>query len=120
MKKGFTLVELLAVIIVLGIIATIGIMSVSNVIDTSKESTYQEQVRVIEKAAQEWAIENTNELPEMVEGNYTSVTVETLSQQGYLRNIPKDPRTGKEMTGYVIIKYTSNQYTYVYQGIVTP
>ena len=37
MKKGFTLVELLAVIVILAIILAIAIPGISNIIDSSKK-----------------------------------------------------------------------------------
>ena len=44
MRKGFTLVELLAVIIVLGIILVITIPKVLNLVDVSKEGTFKSNV----------------------------------------------------------------------------
>lgn len=117
MKKGFTLVELLAVIVVIGIIATIGVASVSGVINASKQGAYEEQVRKIEKTAREWAVENTNQLPDMTEGSTPiNVSLEMLKSSGKLPKIPEDPRTGTAMTGSVVIAYdySNNQYTYTY------
>ena len=50
-KQGFTLVELLAVIVVLGIILLIAIPKISNVIDNSKEKAFQVSSFGIVKAA---------------------------------------------------------------------
>lgn len=46
-KKGFTLVELLIVIAVLGIIAGIGVSSMGNVTDTFKEKADLENVKMV-------------------------------------------------------------------------
>lgn len=50
-KKGFTIVELLAVIIVLGIIGGIGVVSVNNIVQTSREKSLKLQYESIEKTA---------------------------------------------------------------------
>lgn len=39
-KKGFTLVELLAVIVILGILAAVAILSISNILDNARKDTY--------------------------------------------------------------------------------
>lgn len=52
-KKGFTLVELLAVIVVLGIIALIGYASIGNVINSSKESSNKVTIKNYAKAIEQ-------------------------------------------------------------------
>lgn len=44
-KKGFTLIEILAVIIIIGVISTIGIVAVTGNIDKSRKSTYANLAR---------------------------------------------------------------------------
>ena len=50
-KKGFTLIEILAVIIIIGIIAIIGVVSVSDYIEDSRKSTYIQQASTYIEAA---------------------------------------------------------------------
>lgn len=38
-KKGFTLVELLAVVVLLGLLATVGVVAVTNIIKSANETT---------------------------------------------------------------------------------
>ena len=54
MKKGFTLIELIMVITLLGILATIAVPVISGVINDSKEKAYEKQVSVIISAAKEY------------------------------------------------------------------
>lgn len=58
MKKGFTLVELLAVIAVLGIISFIAVVSYSKVIKDNKVRECKRKVAYIEQKAIEYANEN--------------------------------------------------------------
>ena len=46
-KRGFTLVELIAVVAILGLIALIVYPAIGSVIRNSRESAYNEQVAVI-------------------------------------------------------------------------
>ena len=54
MKKGFTLVELLGVIVVLGIIATITVPLVQRTILENTEEAYQDQIISFERAAKNY------------------------------------------------------------------
>lgn len=118
MKKGFTLIEVLAIIVILGIIASIIGVSVSGTIDNTKNRSYQQQVHTIEKAASMWAVENTQLLPS---SGTCTITIEDLYNSGHLPNIPKNPVDGGVMNGKVDIYYYAekNQYTYKYNAVST-
>ena len=57
-KKGFTLVELLAVVVILGTIATVATFSVFGIIDKQKESLLKEQIANLKDAAQSYYIKS--------------------------------------------------------------
>ena len=61
-NKGFTLVELLAVITLLSIMAIIAVPTVSNIMSKQKEKLYYDQLNTVIKAAQNWVSDNSDEL----------------------------------------------------------
>jgi|GEM_PF-1930180 len=65
-KKGFTLVELLAVIVVLGIIAVITISVIVGIIDKTKMKAYEVAAKNVIDAAKEYVtrVEDNNDFPE--------------------------------------------------------
>lgn len=63
-KKGFTLVELLGVIVILSIIMGIGVTTVNNITASIKEKALVTRVRGIEQAAVYWGQENQSLLNE--------------------------------------------------------
>lgn len=63
-NKGFTLVELLAVLVLLSVIFILTIPSVTKVINSSKDTAYQKQINTILTAAYDWSLKNINILPE--------------------------------------------------------
>lgn len=65
MKKGFTVVELLAVIIIIAVIGSIGFAIFDNVIHNMRINAYNEQKNNIVLAAQKWLsdIRGTEDYP---------------------------------------------------------
>lgn len=59
-KKGFTLVELLAVIVILVAIMGIAIPTISSSLERTKERQNQSRYKIIETAAEEFVTDNKN------------------------------------------------------------
>lgn len=115
MKRGFTLIELLAVITLIGVLAIVGAVSVTRLITSSKEKTYQKQVKNIELAAKTWATNNTELIREETDFE-AYVNIEDLKRAGLLENIDiVDPRTDKLMNGCVKLTYNTDTKKYKYQ-----
>ena len=82
-KKGFSLVELLAVLIVLGIIMTIVTTTILKEVNSSKEKLNQSQIEIIKNAAIEYA----NKKGYFKQQNKTyDVTIEELKEENLLEN----------------------------------
>ena len=119
-KDGFTLVELLAVVVIIGITYLIIFPSVTSFIDKSKEKSYNIQVDLIEKASKKWLVDNTDELlkKDPYHLNNINLTLTTLKKEGYLQDMfIENPKNKKIMTGCVVVSYQSNknQYEYTYE-----
>ena len=110
MKKGITLIELLAVIVILAIVLLITIVSVDSTLLNSKKNLYSIQQKNIEEAAK------TYYLKEGMLFDDECVSVSKLLSKGYLEGEKViNAETKEEMTGYVKITYNNNQYNYKYQ-----
>ena len=116
-KKGFTLVEMLTVIILLSLIAILTTPVVIGVLGESKDNLNKGQIQIVEKAAERWGISNLKKLPSS--GN--SCYIEIADLEGYLSNSSgiKNPKTGQDMAGKIVItntstSTTSDKYTYKY------
>ncbi len=119
MKKGFTLIELIAVVAILGLIALVVYPAIGSVIKNAREETYNDQVDVIINAAKEWSTDIKNVAKLTSDGSAYELTVQTLIDEGYIKNNEiKDPRNSeKNMDGTVLIRYNKEikSYDYTYR-----
>ena len=95
-EGGFTLVELLGVIVILGLIVAISIPLIGNVIDGAEQNTIDAQKELVMDAAQMYEIEN--DIPT------SGITSTKLAEEGYLEE------QGQDATVYTVTK-TGNKYT---------
>ncbi len=82
-NKGFTLVELLAVIAILAIIVAIAVPTIGNVIGDSEEKAHEANVELIENAAR---LAHVSGLEVEDDGGYS---INELKNNGYLDELPK-------------------------------
>ncbi|MEK4024962.1 type II secretion system protein [Sporosarcina sp. FSL W7-1283] len=105
-EKGLTLVELLAVIVILGIIAAIAVPAIGNIIENTKYNAVKADAINALNAANMYYSENTK-TPE------AGITVETLVEDGYLENKGKltvAMTIAKSSEKKVTINGTSEEY----------
>ena len=74
LKNGFTLVELLAVIVILAIILVIAVPKVMSVIEDSKKATLESTAKMIASSAEKQKVQNT------VLGNSDAITCDSVAK----------------------------------------
>ncbi len=116
MKKnsnGFTLVELITILAIVGVIATIVAVSVIGLINDNIEKSYQLQLDYIEAAAKNYmAKEYLFNMPEGSE--YVDITLLTLVEGGYITGEIINPKTDLEFHMSLVIRVSYND-GYVYE-----
>lgn len=115
-KKGFTLIEILCVIVLIGILSVIATVSIVNLSSKSKENLYCAKIELIENIAESYGIKyelelnNSNELY----NGYKSlkIKVNTLVDAGKLEpdkgNDVINPKDNTVMNDIDIILYLKN------------
>ena len=108
-KTGFTLVELLGVIVLLGIIALVAIPAITNTANKQKEKVYYDQLNELIRAAQNWTTDDVEGKIATLKkscNNSVTVTVKQLqdgnsdgnsngnSNVSYLADNFTNPKTG--------------------------
>ena len=111
-KKGFTLVELLAVIVILALLALVAYPNVTKIISDAKGKTKTIQMASLEKAAETYVAKHADTL-----GDSEIICVSTLKKDGLIENTKVvNPEDNSEYVGYFTITWntTYNQYDYSY------
>ena len=109
-NKGFTLVELLAAIIILSLLALLASTSVTNVVKNSKSDLYNSQMTLIKSAAELWGADNLSMLPNAGECKY--LTLGDLKKYGTLDSNIINPKTNEEFSDDMLIKISSKDTGY--------
>ena len=112
-KKGFTLVELLAVIVILSLILVIAVPSVNRYIKQSKEKAYNTQISTIIEAAQAYASANSSLLPSKEEF-VVKITLGQLKSAGLIKEEVKNPNEDKYFDDALTIEIKKKGETYTY------
>ena len=115
-SKGFSLVEILATIVIIGIVSTVGIVSVNSMINKSRQHFYESQKQQMVLAAQSYVNDNRNILPRNV-GGMKKIKLSVLREKNYLKEdiIDQDKNVCDQNKSYVTV-YKSNQTEYKYHG----
>lgn len=125
-KKGFSLIELLAVIIILSVIMTLGFVGFGSIQNATKEKMVQTKIEEIETGAQKYGQEHMNDLTSSckVDGaDYKfckTITVQTILDSGDFESEERDGNrkivinnvTNEEMNTEKICIYKKNNRVY--------
>lgn len=113
---GFTLVELLAVIVILAIVTLIAVPNVNGLIKKNKEKMFCQKISSIESSAKNYA-QDFYESIAFNSNNEAGVRVSVLLEKGYIKADSKetkavtDPRSGDSLLNKIVtIKKINNRY----------
>lgn len=104
-NKGFTLVELLATIVILSLLTLLASTTITKVVRDSKSELYDSQIELIKLAAESWGADNLYSLPEEDECKY--IVLGNLKSSGYLDSNIINPKTNKAFSSNIKIKITT-------------
>ena len=112
-QNAFTLVELLAVIVILAIVLIIAVPGVLSVINKTKDNALDRQKDMIKEASRLYVTSDSDVTWVGQDTKMTTVTLDTLKSEGYLDQKIIDPKTKEEITcAKAVITKTGSKYDY--------
>lgn len=117
MKRGFTLVELLGIIVVLGIIATIVTPIIQNTLSENEDKVYNVLISQIEGHAKDYLEMNADRLPEE-EGNSVQIKFGDIKAAGIMQINVKNPKTNNLISNESYVTVTKDKNNYLYETTI--
>ena len=113
-KKGFTLIELMGVIVIIGLLIILAIPSITNLLNDEEENISSAMEKVLLQAGELYTQDNIGIYPK-TEGNVYCVTLKELVDEEYLGSPIKDPVSSNEIDQNKYIKTSIQNGTYNYE-----
>lgn len=112
-KKGFTLIELLVTIVILGLLVTLGYVSVRAILDRGNESYYRTQEDMLNLAGKDYFADYRSKLPKEI-GETAYVTLKTLIDENYINPIKDEDENNCNVneSRVTVDKITETEYQY--------
>lgn len=119
-KKGFTLVELMAVIAILAVILLVSLPSLIGTLKNSSEKRYQDFLDNLYMYTENYIMSKPTEFEELkTPGSTATITIYDLRQAEYFHVNPTNPKTEQPVLDSDTITVTRNEdktYSYQFSG----
>lgn len=113
MRKGFTLIELMAAIIILSVISLIAVPLVEQTLVNIRKDSYDTQINSIRSSAKQWAASNMYSLP-LNDGDQRILTLNELKLLGFVKKEIINPLTKEEFENNLEIAIINKNGDYLY------
>lgn len=122
-KKGFTLVELLAVLVLISLLMGLAIPGINRISNNMKKKSYNQKIKLVESAAELWGQDNKTRLQTTscnIDDNEVlcyKIKIKELLSENYLdsdNNSGKyaNPKNDKDMKDCIVFVYKQNKRVY--------
>jgi type IV pilus assembly protein PilA len=108
-QKGFTLVELLAVLVILIAIMGIAIPTISSSLERTKAKQNEARYRIIESAAEQYVTDHKNAIYKNLNENDTNSCAILISKINYLTDDEMKDADDTDLSGHYIIFTRAHQ-----------
>ena len=115
-NKGFTLIEVLAVVIILALFALILVPKANSIIKGNKIKACNSVINTIHSSAEQYLQLNYSSINDIIESNvYAEITIGTLIDAGLLEKDLTNPITFEPIARTSLVRITKNGASYNYE-----
>ena len=118
-QKGFTLTEMIAVVLIIALLTIIILPSILNQLQSQKDNISEASMQLIYDATELYIKERQSMYP-MVAGETYCISLESLVNVGKLKNPLQDLSTGKNIPLNKVVKVLVNEYEEGEYSLVDP
>lgn len=115
-RKGFTLIEVLAVLVILSAIMGIAIPSITSSLERNKEKQNENKKKMLESFAEIYVTDHKNAIYKNNFSNEGSnkcfIMISDMKSTGILPDGADEDTDGKTITGAIVFDREENTYTY--------
>ena len=116
-KKGFTMIELIAVVVILGILSAISIAAYSKFVSKAKEQTEEQNKNLVVNAAKSYLESNTNIRPKEI-GESVKIGLWELKNANYLKSLVYDKDGNSCMDKSYVYVHRNSYGEYTYESVL--
>ena len=109
MKKGFTLIEMIAVVGIIGLMSIIVMPNIINQISGKKKELSDVTAEIIFKSAESYMDNNITKYPKKSMNVYC-IKLQTLINEGYLESMVGDLEINKDLDTSRLVRTIVNEY----------
>lgn len=118
-KKGYTLIELLAVLSIMAVILLIAVPSITKQLSSIEDNNYTQFKQNIYLAAESYINANPTDFAKLKEDNGEAcIDVENLVKDGWLKSTMNNPKTNDKIAidSSVKVININGEYNYTYRA----
>ncbi len=104
MKDGFTLVEMMAIIVILGIIALVSIPAINSMLEKQTDEAYNNFLNELNLITENYVTVESNINNTLNTNGEVCVTVSDLKKEGYISEEIINPKTDENILDENVIK----------------
>ncbi|MEI3529558.1 MAG: glycine-rich protein [Bacilli bacterium] len=109
-KNGFTLIELIGIIVILGVLVAIGVPSLIKTLNNNKNKEYETFEKNLFLATESYVQKHQNSFTSLAEPNGSAIVgINTLVDVGLIKSSMVNPKTGEKINLNDFIKVTNTK-----------